>query len=78
MWFGVHNELVFSALDFFMRRTGRLYFDIKSIGKLIDPVLKDLKNYFDWTDQKVNTERKAIEKMTYEAANFEYSKPTEK
>jgi glycerol-3-phosphate dehydrogenase len=57
LWFGIHNELVFSSLDFFMRRTGRLYFDIMSINKLIHPVLNFLKASFNWTDQKVASER---------------------
>ena len=57
-----------------MRRTGRLYFDIKSIRKLIDPVLKALKIYLNWTNQKVVAEKESLEKMIYEAANFEYSK----
>jgi glycerol-3-phosphate dehydrogenase len=74
LWFGVHHELIFDVKDFFMRRTGRLYFDIKSITKLIDPVLNALKNYLNWTDQKVLIEKKAMKQAIYEASNFEYSK----
>ncbi len=77
LWFGVHHELIFDAKDFFMRRTGRLFFDIKSIDKLIEPVLSGLKKYLHWTDQKVQTEKKEIEQAIYEASNFERSKPTE-
>lgn len=77
LWFGIRNELVFNPLDFFIRRTGRLYFDITSIEKLIHPVLNFFKVSFNWTDQKVASERKALEKAIYEAANFEYSKSTE-
>jgi glycerol-3-phosphate dehydrogenase len=76
LWFGVHHELVFNSKDFFMRRTGRLYFDIKSIEKLIDPVILALKNYFCWNDEKVVSEKKELEKMIHEASNFEYSKHT--
>jgi len=72
--FCVHNELTFSILDFFMRRTGRLYFDIKSINKLIEPILEAFKSYFNWTSEKVNAEKMELEKAIFEASNFEYSK----
>ncbi len=77
LWFGVHYELIFNALDFFMRRTGRLYFDIESIDKLIDPVISALKKYFNWSDLEVLSEKKALKKEIYEASNFEYSKNIE-
>jgi len=77
LWFGINHELVFNAKDFFMRRTGRLYFDIKSIEKLVDPVLNSLKTYLNWTNQKVVAEKESLEKLIYEAANFEYSKNVE-
>ncbi len=32
LWFSIHNEMVFSPLDFYMRRTGRIYFDIQSVA----------------------------------------------
>ena len=76
LWFGVHHELVFDSMDFFVRRTGRLYFDIKSIPPIIDIVLADLKYYFNWTSEKVQTERQELEQAIKEAFNFEYSKKT--
>ncbi|MDH5609898.1 MAG: glycerol-3-phosphate dehydrogenase/oxidase, partial [Cyclobacteriaceae bacterium] len=49
--FCVHNEAVFSALDFLEHRTGRLFFDIHSISFLKEPVLDFLTNFFNWTDE---------------------------
>lgn len=75
LWFCVHHELVFGVKDFFMRRTGRLYFDIKSIEKLAIPALIALKKYFNWSDKKMAAEKLSLEKVIHEASNF--SKKTE-
>lgn len=73
LWFGIHHELVFDVLDFFVRRTGRLYFDIKSIEKLKAPILEALKNQFNWSEQKMIEQKIALERAIHEASNFEYS-----
>ncbi len=74
LWFGVHHELVFDSADFFLRRTGRLYFDIKSIPPIIDPILQDLAAYLAWSDEKVAQEKQELEQMIREAYQFKYSK----
>ena len=73
LWFGVRNELVFNSLDFFIRRTGRLYFDINTIEKIKRPILESLKDHFKWSEKQLFSEQKAIDQALYEAANFEYS-----
>lgn len=52
LWFCMHHEMMQTPLDFFARRTGRLYFDIKSIEKLKEPIFKELKSAFNW-DKKI-------------------------
>lgn len=44
--FGVAYEMVQSPMDFFIRRTGRLYFDIHSVRTLLKPVGKELQKIF--------------------------------
>ncbi len=44
--FGVDFEMVQSPMDFFIRRTGRLYFDIHSVRTLLKPVSKELQKIF--------------------------------
>lgn len=77
LWFGVHHELVADSMDFFSRRTGRLYFDIKSIAPVMDAILKDLQLYFNWSDKKVASEKAELNQAINEASNFEYSKQLE-
>jgi len=70
LWFTVNNESVFHLKDFFIRRTGKLYFDIQAIEELIPPLLQDMKNYFSWTEDQCKTEKAALEKAMRAAKNF--------
>ncbi|AIY12037.1 glycerol-3-phosphate dehydrogenase/oxidase [Cellulophaga baltica] len=61
--FCIHNEMVVTPLDFFVRRTGRLYFDIKSVKKHREIVFSVFKETFDLNDatlQKYNSELDAL------------------
>jgi len=72
--FCVENELVLSVLDFYARRTGRLYFDIGTIPPTLDHILQDAKDYLNWDEEKLNTEKELMEVAMKEASQFEYSK----
>ena len=48
--FGIDFEMVQNPMDFFIRRTGRLYFDIDSVRKLMDPVLEEFKKIYKVDD----------------------------
>ncbi len=41
LWFGIHREMIIKPLDFFERRTGRLYFDPLQLDQLKDPILNE-------------------------------------
>lgn len=71
LWFTVHHEMVFSPLDFYMRRTGRFYFDIESVRSSKHVILEEFANYFQWSATKMQKEREALEVALKEAANFE-------
>jgi len=75
-WFCVHHELVIQPLDFFSRRSGRLYFNIDTIPPVMDAVLDDFVQYFDWSKEQRTQMRQEIEQAIYEAANFVYSAKT--
>ncbi|MEO1625297.1 MAG: FAD-dependent oxidoreductase, partial [Bacteroidota bacterium] len=74
VWFGVENELILRPLDFFSRRSGRLYFNIETISTVLDAVLDDLSDCFDWSVQKRQEEKELVQQHLHEAAHFEYSK----
>ena len=48
VWFCIHHEMTCTPTDFFMRRTGRLFFDIPSVFLHKEFVLNEFKTYFSW------------------------------
>lgn len=68
--FTLTHEMVHTPLDFFSRRTGRLYFDIESVRKHMEAVLEVFQVGFSWSDEKLAEERKALEMAVYEASHF--------
>lgn len=59
----IENEMVYRLQDFFIRRTGRLYFDIHSIKHTFSAILEDFTAYFEWSEERISEEKKA---MNYE------------
>ena len=59
--FCIAHEMVLTPLDFFVRRTGRLYFDITSIDKLKNPILKAFSEVFHWDEITYKQELKNLE-----------------
>jgi len=70
LWFSVNYEMVNSLEDFFVRRTGRLYFDIESIPIVRDAVVKDITTYLKWNDQRLAVEQKRLDDLIYDATNY--------
>ena len=60
--FAIEFEMVVNPLDFFIRRTGRLYFDIDSVRNYIQPLLADFKNYFGYNNEKLQQFEEAIQR----------------
>ncbi len=51
--FGMEFEMVTNPMDFFIRRTGRLYFDIDSVRTYLKPVLDDLKKAYGYNASQI-------------------------
>lgn len=59
--FGIEYEMVHNPMDFFIRRTGRLYFNIESISQFMDVVLQELQIAFKYDDETVSGYKKTLE-----------------
>jgi glycerol-3-phosphate dehydrogenase len=70
LWFTVHYEMVSSPTDFFMRRTGRLFFDKPSVDTYKNLVLSELKNYFDWDEKTTQKHQEELEVKLQSASTF--------
>ncbi len=70
LWYGIHYEMVVKPLDFFERRTSRLYFDPFQLDQLKDPILKEFANYFDWDEATLEMEKEVLERAFVQITEF--------
>lgn len=68
LWFGLNFEMVNASMDFFSRRTGRMYFNIKSVRELQDIVINKLSKELKWSEDRIQQERDWV-KMGLELAS---------
>jgi glycerol-3-phosphate dehydrogenase len=68
--FGIENEMVLNPMDFFIRRTGRLYFDIDSIRTYMEPILADFKKAYNYDDTKIQDFKEKLEAELDSHSNF--------
>ncbi len=69
--FGIDYEMVHNPMDFFIRRTGRLYFDIDSVRNLMDPVLEVFKSTYKVDDDKIANWKEELMAQIEEHSNFD-------
>ncbi|MGJ8732570.1 MAG: glycerol kinase GlpK [Cellulophaga sp.] len=70
LWYCVHNEMTNSLADFFVRRTGRLYFNISSIATYMDVVLKDCIKYLEWDSKRILLEQEKMQILLEDAQTY--------
>lgn len=70
VWFCLNFEMINSALDFFSRRTGRLYFDIQSVRDYRTLVLDSLEKSLNWTEKRREQEEEWLTKSIHQASVF--------
>ena len=70
LWYGIHFEMINSLADFFVRRTGRLYFNISSISKFKDPILMDCAKYLNWDEARIKKEKEILSTLIKDATHF--------
>ena len=56
----VGSEMILSASDFLVRRTGSLFFNIQRVIDGMEPVLAVMKERLGWDQTKIETERKRL------------------
>jgi len=68
--FGIDYEMVQNPMDFFIRRTGRLYFDIDSIRSLMEPILAEFKRNYGADEPQLLAWREELDRELDEHSNF--------
>ncbi|MBL4656719.1 MAG: glycerol-3-phosphate dehydrogenase/oxidase, partial [Flavobacteriales bacterium] len=68
--FAIRNESMHTLQDFFIRRTGKLFFDPLSILKLLEPVSIKAAELLGWDDQRRENEVQEIKTLLKEVVEF--------
>lgn len=68
--FGIAYECILTPQDFFSRRTGRLYFDIPSVKKLMPAVLDRFREHFKADEAQITSWKEALEREIAEHSEF--------
>lgn len=66
----VEKEMTCSSVDFFMRRTGRLYFDIESVLKYREEVIDELALLLNWDNKDKIKDAAQLDAAIKDARNF--------
>ena len=70
VWFSVLYESACSPVDFFMRRTGRAYFNIDSVYKHLNLVLTEFSTHFSWNNKILNKKKEELNKELKSITSF--------
>ncbi|NVJ89144.1 MAG: glycerol kinase GlpK [Flavobacteriaceae bacterium] len=70
VWYTIHYEMVNSLADFFIRRTGSLYFNITSVTQYFDLVQKDFIKFLGWDDLRIQEETQKMKLLIQDAKTF--------
>ena len=70
LWYCVYHEMTNSLADFFVRRTGRLYFNIASVSKFKEIIIGDIVEYLDWDDSRLTEEIETLSVLLEDATHY--------
>ncbi|MEW2920471.1 glycerol-3-phosphate dehydrogenase/oxidase [Muricauda sp. ANG21] len=68
--FAIAHEMALSPLDFFIRRTGRLYFDIESVRKYNAPVFEEFQKAYNYSNEAMDVFSKDLDVQLKEHSDF--------
>ena len=65
--YALKDEMITKPIDFFIRRTGALFFDIEWVRKWKDPVIEEMARDLDWTVEETKMYTEELEKELHDA-----------
>lgn len=69
--FTIKNESVQTCVDFFERRTGRIFFHIDTVEQFKGHVLEAMQQAFDWSDARIEKEQALLQEHLARAKTFD-------
>lgn len=68
--YAMQSEMAYTPADFFVRRSSRMFFDINSVKRYKDPVIRLMSNYLHYTPVEEQQYRNELDELLYDAAHF--------
>jgi len=68
--FCIDYEMILNPMDFFIIRTGRLYFDIESVRNRLEPILSEFKSVFELDEVQITEWREELLAQINRHSNF--------
>lgn len=68
--FVIAHEMALNPLDFFIRRTGRLYFDIDSVRKYKEPVFEEFQKAYNYSVEEMEVFSAELDAQLKEHSDF--------
>jgi glycerol-3-phosphate dehydrogenase len=72
-WFGIHHEMVVNAEDFYVRRSGMLYFDLPRMQRTKAAVLHFMAAELQWTDEILQNELQIVDSLLQKTISFKHT-----
>lgn len=70
LWFGIHHEMVVKMQDFFIRRTGRMFYENDALPELMPVVLQDMRQMLGWSEERSLLEEEEMRALYEESHSF--------
>jgi glycerol-3-phosphate dehydrogenase len=70
LWYCIHHEMVCTLQDFFVRRTGLIYFDIHKVEKWREAIAAECATYLKWDASRVSSELKNLDALIRSQRDF--------
>jgi len=67
--YSIEYEAACKPIDFFIRRTGALFFDIGWVKDEKEAIIQEMKSIFGWTDDQTNNYEAELDQFIYEASH---------
>lgn len=67
--YAIEYERAYTPVDFFVRRTGALFFDLDWVKRHKNPVIDFMRQEFRWTDTQLEQYRTELDRLIFEATN---------
>jgi glycerol-3-phosphate dehydrogenase len=71
-WFAIHHEMAVTLEDFFVRRTGLLYFEIRKVIRYQQPIALYFKELQGWDNKRLDEELNALQRLVEDVTEFKH------